>query len=207
MNDKVKISDELTTVDKEFVDRLPELPFDRAQYNIHHRREGPIRPISREISETAEASGQSFHNFAKVIHNDLSYQSMRIANSMFLKWSEREDDEKVQRGKAIKHITYFILVQFLIALTFLTFVVGGLITYENSTLVLVSFFGAIILEFIGLLVIVMKYLYNERTTNGLKIVAEIIRDAGNNNRGYLSNQSNTETTSDDNSSVPPTVTK
>ena len=29
-----------------------------------------------------------------------------------------------------------------------------------------------------------KYLYNERTTKALTIVAEILRDAGANNRGY-----------------------
>lgn len=199
MNDKVKISDELTTVDKESVYRLPELPFDSVQDSIHLRSEGSRHLVSKETPETAEATGQSVHNFSKVIHNDLSYQSMRLANSMFLKWSDREDDEKVQRGKAIKYITYFILVQFIIALTFLSFVVVGLIAYENSTLILVSFFGAIILEFIGLLVIVMKYLYNERTTSGLKIVAEIIRDAGNNNRGYFNNESKIETISDDKS--------
>ena len=122
--------------------------------------------------------------FSQKIHVELSDNSIDIASKLFEEWKKREEIEQKLRKLVMLGTSIFLGLQFLVALTFIYLVGRGFLAFENSTIILTAFFGIVILEFIGLLAIVMKYLYNERTTKALTIVAEILRDAGANNRGY-----------------------
>ena len=118
------------------------------------------------------------------IHEELSDSSIDIASKLFEEWKKREEVEQKLRKLVMLGTSIFLGLQFIVALIFIYLVGRGFLAFENSTIILTAFFGVVILEFIGLLAIVMKYLYNERTTKALTIVAEILRDAGTNNRGY-----------------------
>lgn len=50
-----------------------------------------------------------------------------------------------------------------------------------DTTIVVTYFTAFVAELIGIVIVVMKYFYNERTIEPLKIIKEVLVSISNNN--------------------------
>ena len=125
------------------------------------------------------------------LHFDLLKRSIALADSIYSDWQSREEDERKDRKKMIKQIWGGIIVQFVIVIILL--IANGINWLEIDEMIFISFFGAIIIQFISLLVIAAKYLYNERTTDCLKIMENLMITTISNNMDYRPELNEVET--------------
>ncbi|MCL1949126.1 MAG: hypothetical protein FWF59_05295 [Turicibacter sp.] len=121
-------------------------------------------------------------SFGDRMHEQISTQSTHIALNIYRDWSNREDKESKQRTKIVWVFISFLAVQVIAAFVFLWFSGTGALEIDSS--VFISFFIALIVEFIGVVMVMVKYLYSERNTDSLKIVQELVSNAGRNNIEY-----------------------
>ena len=118
----------------------------------------------KKVTETREARGS--------LHFDLVNKSIILADNIYMDWRKRETDEGKERKKMVEQIWLGIIIQFVIVIILL--IADGVNWLEIDAIIFVSFFGAIIIQFISLLLVAAKYLYNERTTESLKIMEKLM---------------------------------
>jgi len=118
------------------------------------------------------------------LHESISTQSLKLANKIYDDWYKREKDEKGQRENQLKWIKNVLFWQMVAASVL--FIVDSL--YQVNIAILIGLITAIIIEFIGLISIMVTYFYSERSTKSLDVVAKIMGDVGINNVKYDKNQ-------------------
>lgn len=128
----------------------------------------------------------------KDIHGLLSYQAIKISNNIFKKWREKEDIDQKGRTKVMRYLSWGLLIQLIVVVSIVFLIGRGRLEFENVERVIISLFTPIIVQLIGLMAIAVKYIYNERSTNTLKVVAELMRDAGANNLGHNNDSTDAE---------------
>ena len=115
------------------------------------------------------------------LHETISSQSLDLAKEIYADWKLREQEEGNTRKMQLKWIKEVLISQMGVAAVL--FVVDFFYSPVN-TAILIGLISAIIIEFIGLLAIMITYFYSERSTKSLDIVARIMGDVGNNNSEY-----------------------
>ena len=113
------------------------------------------------------------------IHQDLSKQSLDLINKIYNNWEAREDKESEQR-ESLTTIVITIL-KWQVILNFVFLVMLGIGFLKIDTTIVVTYFTAFVAELIGIVIVVMKYFYNERTIEPLKIIKEVLASISNNN--------------------------
>ena len=114
------------------------------------------------------------------IHGDISSQSLVLAREIYFDWRKREIKESTQREAQLKWIKYILICQMIAAASL--FVVDFF--WKVNVAIIIGLISAIIIEFIGLLSIMISYVYSERSTKSLDVVAKIMGDVGDNNSKY-----------------------
>ncbi|MCL1990343.1 MAG: hypothetical protein FWG67_05575 [Defluviitaleaceae bacterium] len=137
---------------------------------LRNKKKLDVTPVKAEM-ETRDA-----------FHFDLLQKSVILADGIYTDWQHREKAEHKERKKMIKKIWIGIVIQFVIVMMLL--IANGLNWLEIDAVIFVSFFGAIIIQFISLLLVAAKYLYNERTTDSLKIVENLMITTISHNMDY-----------------------
>lgn len=130
----------------------------------------------------SQATNEGEPNFTDKIHLKFSNQSLSTATLIYQKWIERENSEEEQRKKLITKIMIALAVQLFVVT--LLIVLNGTGVLGISDTVFIAFFGAIITECIGIIVVMVNYLYNERSTNALNVVSTLTKLVGENNTNY-----------------------
>ena len=125
-------------------------------------------------------------------HDNLTEKALELSENAFTVWANREKREAKQRAGIFFIILAIVIIQFVIALYALLLIGRGYLSFENAEVIMVSFFAAVIIQFIGVLVAAASYTYSERTTEILKVVASILKDAGINNLGHKKSDNNSE---------------
>lgn len=135
-----------------------------------------------EVDNTNTAATPLTHE----IHENISNQSLDLATRIYEDWYDREQEEKEVRKKQLDWIKRVLAWQLVI--TGAVFVLD--IFYEVNTAILIGLIVSIIVEFIGLLSIMVTYFYSERSTKSLDVVARIMGDVGVNNSKYSGKMNN-----------------
>ena len=118
----------------------------------------------KNVTEARETRG--------ALHFDLVNKSIILADNIYMDWRKRETDESKERKKMVEKVWLGIIIQFVIVIILL--IADGVNLLEIDSIIFVSFFGAIIIQFISLLLVAAKYLYDERTTESLKIMEKLM---------------------------------
>jgi len=123
-----------------------------------------------------------------------SDQRIEISKMIVNHWVKKENEEMTNRRNVMSKMLWLIVIQFVIAVIILILIGLSYLNFEDEGMVMISFFLALILQLLGLLVIAFKYIYNERSTKSLEIIASIMRDSGDINLKHklAKNDSNIE---------------
>ncbi len=126
---------------------------------------------------------ESTEQLSSKLHSDLTTQSLEIANHIFLTWKGKEEKENGWR-KAIAVASFFILVGQLCILAWFMFEIGrGTMRFELDVMQL--YIAGVFAEVVGIIVLITKYMYSERTLKPLEIVQRILENIGSNNSKYF----------------------
>jgi len=117
------------------------------------------------------------------IHRDASKQAINTADFIYRDWSKKEDDEITQRKGLTCKIFWFLVVQWGVAVV-LILLQGKKEWFNISETIFISFFAAIIIQTIAIVIVIAKYLFKERNTRPLDIIVELISITGLNNANY-----------------------
>jgi len=131
-----------------------------------------------DVINTAEST--TIPKLTEELHGDISLQSLELAKEIYNDWKVREDHENKQRNIQLKWVKCVLFCQMMVATAL--FVADFI--WEVNIAIIIGLISAIIIEFIGLLSIMVKYMYSERSTKSLEIVAKIMGDVGINNSKY-----------------------
>lgn len=126
----------------------------------------------KEIIEQTNKIGEK-------IHQDLSKQSLDLINRIYSNWESREDKESQQRETLTKTVLEILNSQVILNFVFLIFLGIGVLEIDKT--IVVTYFTAFVAELVGIVIVVMKYFYNERTIEPLKIIKEVLVSISNNN--------------------------
>lgn len=73
------------------------------------------------------------------------------------------------------------ILKWQVILNFVFLIMLGIGFLKIDTTIVVTYFTAFVAELIGIVIVVMKYFYNERTIEPLKIIKEVLISISNNN--------------------------
>jgi len=134
-----------------------------------------------EITDTAEST--PIPKLKEELHGDISVQSLELAKEIYLDWKMRERHENKQRNDQLRWVKRVLICQMIVAM--MLFVTDFF--WKVNIAIIIGLISAITIEFIGLLSIMVKYMYSERSTKSLEVVAKIMGDVGVNNSKYDNN--------------------
>ena len=163
---------------KSFFDILMEIDSNEVENTT-----GASASIKSIIDEITYSTGNASANqlAGDRLHETISSQSLDLAKEIYDDWKLREQEEGNIRKMQLKWLKKVLIGQMIGAAVL--FVVDFFYSSVN-TVIIIGLISAVIIEFIGLLVIMITYFYSERSTKSLDIVAKIMGDVGNNNSGY-----------------------
>jgi len=122
------------------------------------------------------------NNMLDAIHHNASKFAIQMANAVYQSWSDKEEDEIKQRKGWTRKILAFLVIQWVIAVVLL--VLHGKNCLNISETIFISFFTAIIIQTIAIVIIMAKYLFKERNTKPLDIIVQLVSITGLNNANY-----------------------
>jgi len=116
------------------------------------------------------------------IHNKVSMAAINTASAIYNDWSCKERTEISQRKSWTIWMFCFLVVQWIVAVVLI--IVQGLGYFDINETVFISFFAAIIIQTIAIVLAMVAYLYKERSSTPLSILGELISIAGSTNVQY-----------------------
>jgi len=131
-----------------------------------------------DVINTAEST--TIPKLTEELHGDISLQSLELAKEIYNDWKIREEHENKQRNTQLKWVKIVLFCQMVVA----TALFVADFVWEVNIAIIIGLISAIIIEFLGLLSVMVKYMYSERSTKSLEIVAKIMGDVGANNAKY-----------------------
>ena len=152
------------------------------------------KTILQSIKESAVKSSNK-RKTKTVTYKKFNIES--TASRTFENWFEREKKEQIHRLILMYLTLAIIAVQFGVAVYLI--IQSGQGNLEISDTIFVAFFAAIITEFIGIIYVMAKYLYSERTTKPLEVISTLIQAAKYNGKSqtYDINQIEKDVTIED----------
>lgn len=146
--------------------------------NVDQNKTTPILKAKFEDTELIEKTS----GIGEKIHQDLSKQSLDLINKIYHNWEDREKDESTQR-KSLTDIVIKILM-WQVGLNFVFLIMLGIGFLKIDTAIVVTYFTAFVAELIGIVIVVMKYFYDERTVEPLKIIKDVLVSISRNNTEF-----------------------
>jgi len=139
----------------------------------------------QDVSDTDE-SQLNPKNEVSDIHNKVSMSAVNIAAAIHTDWSKKEKTEIEERKKLTVWMFIFLVVQWATAVILI--VLQGIGCINISETIFISFFAAIIIQTIAIVLAMVVYLYKERSSAPLNILGNLISIAGLNNVQYKSTE-------------------
>jgi len=143
--------------------------------------EGEQKAVEAKIDDISKESSS--------IHSKLSDSSRDIATSIYIDWSVKEKEEITQRKKLTTFISGFLVVQWAAAVVLIILQGIGLLAISET--IFISFFAAVIVQTIAIVLAMVAYLYKERSSTPLDIISKLLSSASSSNVNYK-NESNTK---------------
>ncbi|MCL2571277.1 MAG: hypothetical protein FWE11_02650 [Defluviitaleaceae bacterium] len=116
------------------------------------------------------------------IHNKVSMAAINTAAAIYTDWSDKEKKEISQRKSLTVMMFSFLVGQWIVAVVLI--VLQGVSILDISETIFISFFAAIIIQTIAIVLAMVVYLYKERSSTPLNILGNLISIAGLNNVQY-----------------------
>ncbi|MCL2573718.1 MAG: hypothetical protein FWE34_04100 [Defluviitaleaceae bacterium] len=149
-----------------------------------------VREENKQVVQDYEGHAQEGYDktepstFADTIHQQNSLTGLGLCNRIYDDWLNTDKSEKRLRRAFMWIIFIFVIIQFVVA------VILMISNQEISDTVFVSFFAAILVQFTGVIFVMAKYFYSERSTKPLEVVAALIQTIGQTNRDYNNEKEN-----------------
>jgi len=122
------------------------------------------------------------------IHKGVSIAAINIAAAIHKDWSDKEKEERSARKSLTNKMFLFLVIQWTAGL--LLIVLNGFKIFNVSENIFISFFAAIIIQTIAIVLAMVTYLFKERKHTPLDILGNLISIAGLNNNQYKTTEHN-----------------
>ena len=125
---------------------------------------------------------ESVQKITSKLHENLTSRSLDIAFHIFNAWKEKENKENLWR-RVIAIVTFGILILQLYVLAQFVFEIGrGTMNFEGRIIEL--YVTGVFAEIVGIIILITKYMYSERSLRPLEIVQNILENVGKNNSDF-----------------------
>ena len=172
--------------DYDFLDFLSELETATSGLEMSSEVSSDINLLDPSVlaDELMADETENVVSITEDLHGNISLQSLELAKEIYNDWKSRERHENKLRDAQLKWVKYVLFFQMVAAA--MLFVADFF--WDVNVAILIGLISAIIVEFIGLLGVMVKYMYSERSTKSLEVVAQIMGEVGFNNSKYAKKQ-------------------
>lgn len=160
----------------EFEDRLKRL-LEEKYFNKTKEYEDVNKKTA--YNELEKNKNSFLRDLIHTIHRDLTRVATRISDGIYQHWYQRERHESKYRKKITIILLSIFFLQ-VVAVNIIAILIAKEYLYMNSYLIM-AYFSTFVVQLIGIVVIIIKYFYNERSTKSLSIVGEILTATNRNN--------------------------
>jgi len=152
----------------------------KSYFNLHPSTEN-VKEVDEEAGKEAEKTFRS----ALRLHIEFSIQTLEFTKEIGDEWLIKERYESEKRKKFACIIT--ILIFLFLVVQILVFVLHGFrcIPFYLNKYAIFTFFGTFTSSFIGLILIILRYYFNERSIESLKIIKDFIVEMNRINCNFI----------------------
>ena len=170
--------------DDDFLDFLSELETATPESQITTEFSDMSMVDSSVFAELMADEKENVASITEDLHGNISLQSLELAKEIYNDWKLRERHENNVRDAQLKWVKYVLFWQMVVA----ALLFAADFFWQVNIAIIIGIVSAIIVEFVGLLSIMVKYMYSERSAKSLEVVAQIMGEVGLNNSKYAKKQ-------------------